>query len=347
MEVDLDPVTQGAVSELPELAGLPAADLLLLNDGDLTFGKIRFDERGTADLVELLPACVDPLARAVMWGAAWELLRDAELSPRKYVDLVSHGLGREDHPAVLDRLLTASRRFPVDLCLTGPDAGTALGTLATAFRELVTTAEPGSARQFVGVRGLATAAAEPADLDQLAGWLAGAGLPDGVELDAELRWTLLSRLVVTGRAGRAEIEAERHQDTSAHGAVHAERCLAALPDEAAKATAWERLTGTEPLSNRFLGAIADGFWQPEQLELTRPYEQRYFTDLPAFAARQSDWMAMIVGRRAYPRYSVDERTAVAADRLLATVESTGLRRAVVDETYEVFCGLSLAVRKAF
>jgi aminopeptidase N len=345
LELDVDPVVQGATTEVPELVGLPAADLLLLNDGDLTFAKIRLDPRALADLPDLLPDFADPLARALLWSAAWDMLRDAELPASTYIELVSRGLRQEDHPAVLDRLLTSSRDFPIDQCLTGADREAAQRTLASAYRDLLASAEQGSARQLVGVRGMISSAVDSADLDRLASWLGGDGVPEGVDLDAELRWALLRRLVIAGRAGADDIDAECGRDTSAHGAVHAEQCRAALPDPAAKSVAWQRLIGEEQLSNRVLTAIADGFWQAGQAELTAPYVQRYFTDVPVLARRQTDWIGLLVGRKAYPRFAVEESTAAAADELLAGDLPAGLRRALVDQTFEL--RVALAARTAF
>jgi aminopeptidase N len=345
LEVDVDPVVHGDITPLPELTGVPAADILLLNDGDLTFAKIRFDERSAANLVVLLPAVEDPLARAVMWNAAWEMVRDAQLPARTYVDIVAQGIRRETHPAVLGRLLQSTRLFPVDCCLAGETRTRALRTLADAYRELLESAEAGSARQLFGARGMAKVAVDGPDLDMMAGWLTGDGVPAGLRLDDELRWALLRRLVVLGRAGAAEIDAEAERDGSAHGAIHAAGCHAALPTAEAKARAWEKLTGDAKQSNRVLEAIALGFWQPEQIALTEPYEERYFVDMPRIAAHHTDWIGLVVGRSAYPRYAVAERTAAAGDRLIATDPPAGLRRALIDQTHDL--RLALAARTAF
>src|SRR5205814_675680 len=65
VEVDV----QGAWTRVPELVGERVADLLLLNDADLTFAKIRFDPRSLETVLESLSRLQDPLARAISWAA--------------------------------------------------------------------------------------------------------------------------------------------------------------------------------------------------------------------------------------------------------------------------------------
>ena len=77
-EIDLDPAVDGGRTEVAELAGEPVADLLLVNDGDLTYAKVRLADSTIAALPDLLPAVADPLARTLLWSAAWDATRGAE-----------------------------------------------------------------------------------------------------------------------------------------------------------------------------------------------------------------------------------------------------------------------------
>lgn len=125
------------------------------------------------------------------------------------------------------------------------------------------------------------------DADLLVGWLAGRDVPTGLKVDAELRWSVLRRLVVLGAAGEAEIAIEAAADNSSTGAQRAAHCRAALPDPAAKQATWEIILRDTGLSGRLLEAIAEGFWQPEQAELTAAYVDRYFAEMPAAAHRRT------------------------------------------------------------
>ncbi|GAB3860136.1 hypothetical protein GCM10029963_62510 [Micromonospora andamanensis] len=151
--------------------------------------------------------------------------------------------------------------------------------------------------QLAAARGLIAAST---DAELLTGWLAGRAVPSGLAVDTELRWALLGRLVVIGAAGAAEIAAEVAADPSATGAERAARCRAALPEPAAKQAAWEIIVSNTELSNRLVEATAEGFWQPEQAELTSAYVARYFADMPAAARLRTPWVADEVAKLAFP-----------------------------------------------
>ncbi|MGN9775259.1 aminopeptidase N [Micromonospora sp. H33] len=326
-EVDLDPAADGGRTVLTELAGAPAARLLLPNAGDLTFAKIRLDP-ASADAVPLvLPGLADPLARALLWGEALDAATDGERPVAALVGLIAAALPAETEVVIAEDVLTLSRSL-VDRYLDPLAREAALVRVAEACRHLLDTAPAGGSLQLAAARGWIAATT---DADLLTGWLAGRDVPPGLAVDAELRWAVLGRLVVLGAAGQAEITAEAAADRSATGAERAARCRAALPDPAAKHAAWEIVVADTELSNRLVEATAEGFWQPEQAELTAPYVTRYFADMPAAARRRTPWVADRIAALAFPRYAVAQTTREAVAALLARDDLTpGLRRRVVD-----------------
>ncbi len=66
-EFDID----GEYTEVKDLVGRRRPDLLLLNDDDLTYAKIRLDPRSLATLVGNVHVLDSALARALAWGATW------------------------------------------------------------------------------------------------------------------------------------------------------------------------------------------------------------------------------------------------------------------------------------
>ncbi|MFC4019866.1 aminopeptidase N [Micromonospora sp. GCM10011542] len=326
-EVDLDPDTDGGRTVLGELTGAPAARLLLPNDGDLTFAKVRLDP-ASADAVPLvLPGLADPLARALLWAEVLDAATDGERPVAGVVDLIAAALPAETEVIIAEDVLTLSRSL-VDRYLDPLARSAALARVAAACRQLLDGAAAGESLQLAAARGWIAATT---DADLLTGWLAGRGVPAGLAVDAELRWAVLRRLVVLGAAGEAEIAAESAADPSAAGAERAARCRASLPDPAAKQAAWEIIVRDTELSNRLLEATAEGFWQPEQVELTAPYVERYFAEMPAAARRRTPWTADRVASLAFPRYAVAQPTREAAAALLARDDLTpGLRRVVTD-----------------
>ncbi|MFJ6154814.1 aminopeptidase N [Micromonospora profundi] len=326
-EVDLDPAADGGRTVLGALTGAPAARLLLLNDGDLTFAKVRLDP-ASADAVRLvLPGLADPLTRAVLWGEALDAATDGERPVTGLVDLMVAALPAETEVIIAEDVLTLSRSL-VDRYLDPLARSAALARIAGACRQLLDGAPAGESLQLAAARAWVAATT---DADLLTGWLAGREVPAGLKVDAELRWSVLCRLVVLGAAGAAEIAAEVAADPSSAGAERAALCRAALPDAAAKQAAWEIIVRGTELSNRLLEATAEGFWQPEQAELTAAYVERYFAEMPDAARGRTPWTADRVAKLAFPRYAVAQPTREAAAALLARDDLTpGLRRVITD-----------------
>ncbi|MDQ7902921.1 aminopeptidase N [Phytohabitans sp. ZYX-F-186] len=317
----------GERTEVAELAGEPAADLLLVNSGDLTFAKVRLDPASAAAVPGILPALDDSLDRAVLWSTTIDSVRDGDASPADLVALVITALPLETEPLVVEGVLGMTRDL-LDRYLDPVPREIALQPVAMACERLLATAPPGGSLQLAAARGLIEVST---DARRLAGWLKRQGVPEGLRIDTDLRWALCERLVVLGAAGPDRIEAELANDRSATGEQCAARCRAALPDPAAKAEAWRVVTEDTTLSNRLVEANAEGFWQPEQTDLTRSYVERYFAEMPAAARLRTPWAADQVAKSAFPRYAVAASTRKAAAALLARDDlEPGLRRVVID-----------------
>jgi aminopeptidase N len=325
--IELDIEAGASRAAVPELTGTAAADLLLVNDGDLTYAKIRLDERSLANVPMMLPLIDDSLARAVIWAAVLDAVTDGERPVAELVTLVLAALPMETEVVIAEDVLSATRRL-VDRYSTPETRPAALEMLAQACDRLLAAAPAGGSRQLAAARGLVSATADSA---RLRGWLAGENLPEGLAMDAELRWLVLYRLVVLGAATAAEIDAEYERDRTASGEQFAARCRAALPDAAAKAHAWATMVGDAETSARLADAIAMGFWQPEQGALTSEYVAKFFADMPGMMEVRGGFGAEKIVTTAYPRYAVEPRTRELAAELLARPDlNATLRRSVID-----------------
>ncbi|HEY7274167.1 MAG TPA: aminopeptidase N [Actinoplanes sp.] len=332
LEVDVDPAVDGGRTEVADLTGEPVADLLLLNDGDLTYAKIRLDDGTVAAVPPLLPLLEDSLARAVIWGATLDTVVDGERPVAELVAQVFAALPAETEVVILEDVLKITRGL-VDRYSTPETRPAALALIAAACERTLAAAPAGDSRQLAAARGLIGATVDTA---RLSGWLAGDGIPDGLAVDADLRWLILCRLVVLGAAGAEAIDAELAGDRSATGEQWAARCRAAVPSEDAKAAAWTTIISDTTVSNRIAESTAAGFWQPEQLALTDSYVERYFADMPAMMAVRTGFSAERVALLAYPSVVVEERTRrLAADLLARPDLPTILRRVVTDADDDV------------
>ncbi len=309
-------------------------DLLLLNDGDLSYAKVRLDEGSWESVRGALSGLPEGLSRAVVWNAARDMVRDGQLSPESYLEAVRAHLPQEPDESVVQAVLAFARGPVADRFLSGRSRAGALELLVGVCRALLERtdggAEPGV--RLTAVRCLLGAST---DTEELSGWRVAGSVPGGPVLDPELRWLLLQRLSVLGAVGEAEIAAELAADLSASGEQGAAWCRAALPEEGAKAAAWEALFGgADALSNQLFRATARGFWQPEpeQEELLLPYAPRYFGAAVAVAERRGAHIARMTGFWAFPAVVAgDEVLRLGEECLRSGAPIPALARVVADQ----------------
>ncbi|MEU1282443.1 aminopeptidase N [Streptomyces sp. NPDC005805] len=321
----------GARTEVPELVGADGPDLVLVNDEDLTYCKVRFDARSLDTLRAHLGDIDDPLARALGWSALWNLTRDALLPAREFIDLVLRFAGRESDIGVLQMLHAWARTALARYAAPGwrEEGGRLLAEGAlTELRR----AEPGSQHQLTWARFLASVASSPADLRLLTGLLDGTARIDGLDVDQELRWAFLEPLAAHGAADEAGIAAELARDDTASGKRHEVRCLAARPSAAVKDQAWAAVVESDRLSNALVEATIAGFVQPSQRELLAPYTPKYFAAIERVWAERSIQIGMDVVSGLYPALQDSPATLEATDAWLDAHASAApaLRRLVLE-----------------
>ncbi|MFI1400026.1 aminopeptidase N [Streptomyces sp. NPDC020681] len=321
----------GARTVVDELAGAERPALVLVNDEDLTYCKIRFDEGSLDTLRGHLGDILDPLARALCWSALWNLTRDALMPARDFVDLVLRFAGRESDIGVLQTLHSWARTALVHYA--APDWREEGGRLLAegALREL-RLAEPGSQHQLTWARFFAATAASAADLQLLQGLLGGTAKIDGLDVDQELRWAFLQPLTSHGLADESAIAAELARDDTASGKRHQVRCLAARPSAAVKDQAWAQVVESDSLSNALVEATISGFAQPGQRDLLAPFVEKYFEAIERVWEERSIQIGMDVVKGLFPGLQDDEETLTRTDAWLASHEGAApaLRRLVLE-----------------
>jgi aminopeptidase N len=310
------------------LAGERQPDLVLINDDDLTYAKIRLDARSLATLTESIGAFTESLPAALCWSAAWDMCRDAELAARAYLRLVLAGVGSVSDVSMAQTLLSQAT-MAVHRYADPAWRQTGLDLAARTLRGLLESAEPGSDAQLAYAQAFAQVAVSPEDLALLAGLLDGSVAIEGLAVDTELRWAFLRRLVTRGAAGEPQIEAELARDPTDAGERRAAACRAAVPTPAAKQAAWDLIiSGTLP--NAMFRAVLSGFADPEHVELLRPYHQRYFQEVTRIWREWSSDMAQWFATNAYPIADTPD-VIEATDELIARASPPpALRRLLVE-----------------
>ncbi|MBT2531284.1 aminopeptidase N [Arthrobacter sp. ISL-48] len=289
----------GTRTLVPELAGRPRPALLLLNDDDLSYAKVRLDPLSEATVLESLGRIADPMARALCWTALWNSARDGESPASRYVDAVNAFGPSETGIGVLlnilDNASTAVERYTA----ASERKGVRASFLAAAETQLIRAA-PGSDHQLAWARTLASVSRHEATLlPRLRGLLDGTAAAEGLAVDADLRWNIWHALAANGQAGTAELDAELARDNTASGRVGHATALAARPDPNVKAAAWHAAVHGEELSNELLSATIAGFLTAPG-ELLQPYVEPYFTCLRSVWDGRSIEIASRIVRGMFP-----------------------------------------------
>ncbi|WP_183095171.1 aminopeptidase N [Nocardioides stalactiti] len=312
--IELD--IEGELTEIAELVGRPQPDLLLLNDGDLTFAKVRLDERSLATAIASVGACADSLTRALIWSAAWDMTRDAELSATDFVELVLGNIGRETDswgltafPAFASQAVTQ---------YAAPQHKAALrARWEQGLRSLLADAEPGTDHQLTFARAFAGAAHSDDAITDLEGILDGSLAFDGLEVDQDLRWTLLNNLARVGRADDARIDDELAGDNTISGKEHAAAARAAMPTVEAKERAWEQAMVDGSVPNETAKQVVTSFLRDGQQDLLAPYLDRYLADAPLAWERLGAHRAAVSLEYIFPRILASAEALATVDAWLA------------------------------
>ena len=271
IELDVD----GELTPVPELVGTKRADVLVLNDDDLTYAKIRLDEDSLAQGLAHIDAFTESLPRSIVLASAWDMTRDGELAASRFLKAALPALGVEEHSSVIQGLLGR-----VATCLSGFLPPAVRHDLAQETADqlltLVRAAQAGSDKQLQLVRALAAHAVTGEQLDVVTGLLEGSAVLDGLDVDQDLRWDLLTALVAADRYGEEQIRAEEAQDRTTTGRERAAEARAAIPTPEAKAATWRALIDDASMPNETQVRVLRGLTSVERRpELLVPFVSSY------------------------------------------------------------------------
>lgn len=326
VELDVD----GALTEVPELLSKTQPDLVLLNDDDLAYAKIRLDERSLATAIAHLASIEDPLARSLVWGAAWDATRDAESTASDYVELVLGNIETETESTTLRTTLgqlgLAARNY------VAPDRRLATITrVGDELWALAERAEPGSDAQFQFVKFFAALASTPEHGEHLRALRDGTSTLPGLEIDTDLRWELLEGLVLLGLADGMDIDAALAADNTANGAQAAARARATIPTAAAKRAAFDSVVEHDDQPNAIVRNVGLGFGHVIEPSVLEALVEPYFDSLANVWETRSYKIAEYIVEGLYPSALA---SAALRDRTQAWLDANpdvpALRRMLVE-----------------
>ncbi|MEV5337480.1 aminopeptidase N [Streptomyces sp. NPDC052676] len=327
VELDVD----GELTDVPQLVGKRRPAVVLLNDDDLSYAKVRLDEASLRTVTEHLGDFAESLPRALCWASAWDMTRDGELATRDYLSLVLSGIGKESDIGVVQSL-HRQVKLAIDLYADPAARETLLARWTDATLAHLRSAAAGSDHQLAWARAFAATARTPEQLDLLEGLLDGSQSIEGLVVDTELRWAFVQRLAAVGRYDEAEIAAEYERDKTAAGERHAATARAARPTAEAKAEAWASVVESDKLPNAVQEAVISGFVQTDQRDLLAPYTDKFFEVVKSVWESRSHEMAQQIAVGLYPSVQVSQETLDKTDAWLAAAEPGAALRRLVSES---------------
>ena len=196
----------------------------------------------------------------------------------------------------------------------------------SGLRALVEDAEPGSDHQLALVRAFATAASGPGHVREILG-----GALEGLSVDTDLRWTLVSALARLGDAEADEIAAELERDNTISGQESAAAALAIRPTAEAKAEAWNRAAVDPETPNETRRQIALAFQVAGQADVLEPYVDRYLELAETVIDDMGVWIGQVALIYLFPLANPAQATLDKVDAWLASTSAGAAATRYVSE----------------
>ena len=327
VELDID----GERTTVTDLIGQRRGALVLVNDDDLAYAKIRLDDESLAIAIDHLSDIADPLARSLVWGSAWDSTRDAEMAPSDFVDLVLGNIATETESTTvrttLAQLATTARMY------VSPDRReNTIRRIADAMRDLAENAEPGSDQQFQFLRTFASMADTAAHAVALRAIRSGEHVIPGITIDTDLSWDLLEGMVLAGGAGEVEIAEALAADNTSNGQQAAARLRATIPTAVAKRTILETMRDDATIANSLCDHYVRGYTHVNDASVFDGLDTAYFDAIQKVWDSRTFKIAEYFAIGLYPVAMANTHLASTTRAWLDSNESapSALRRIVIE-----------------
>jgi aminopeptidase N len=344
--IELD--VEGAKTQVPGLAGKKRPALILLNDDDLTYAKIRMDESSWSFALDKLSSIEDPLARALVWGSAWDATRDGETSPRDFIKLALRHIEFETESTtmltILRQLLTVANLYVAE-----PNRSTEQLALADGLWALAQNSKAGSDAQLQFVKFFAQFARSEKQLATVSDLLHGKTKLASLAIDTDLRWELVTALAVGGKMSIEQLDQELATDNTANGQKYHVAAVAALPDNSSKQAMFTKLVATDELSNALVNSASLAFGRVLNPEVLQVFVAQYFANVLKIWEEKTYHMAEYLLVNLYPLALANAALVSETKDFLAKPDiqsKPALRRILIENLANVERALSAQQRDA-
>ena len=327
-EIDVE----GKETKVNELIGLKRPALILVNDDDLTYAKIRLDDVSLNTATKEIASIESSLSRALIWGAVWDMVRDGEVGTGKYLDLVLAGLAAETDIGLVQQVLMQCRSA-IDVYADRKNRISYNTKFADGLQSLLAKSENGSDHQLALVRSFSAVATTDLQINRVAEILDGKEKIQGLNIDTDLRWTLLRRLVVMGKRDLEAIEEELKRDDTAMGREHAAGAKAAIPTLEAKQIAWTLVTTNESLPNSEIHSALGGLSYIDHAEIMKNFIDKYFESVATLWNSRTHEIGQSLVTGLFPISNITQEVIEKSDKFLAQNKelAVGARRIIIEQ----------------
>ncbi len=327
-EIDVE----GKETKVNELIGLKRPALILVNDDDLTYAKIRLDDFSLNTATKEIALIESSLSRALIWGAVWDMVRDGEVGTGKYLDLVLAGLAAETDIGLVQQVLMQCRSA-IDVYADRKNRISYNTKFADGLQSLLAKSENGSDHQLALVRSFSAVATTDLQINRVAEILDGKEKIQGLNIDTDLRWTLLRRLVVMGKRDLEAIEEELKRDDTAMGREHAAGAKAAIPTLEAKQIAWTLVTTNESLPNSEIHSALGGLSYIDHAEIMKNFIDKYFESVATLWNSRTHEIGQSLVTGLFPISNITQEVIEKSDKFLAQNKelAVGARRIIIEQ----------------
>ncbi|HEV8218195.1 MAG TPA: M1 family aminopeptidase [Gemmatimonadaceae bacterium] len=279
--------------------GRRAPDFVFANANDNAYGLVMLDTASTRWLSLHVGEVKDPLLRAMLWGAMWDLVRDARLAPATFISTAMRELPHETDEQIAAGIVTRLSRATATYISTAQERDL-VGAVERTFLSLASDASRPYGIRKSALDAYIASAKTPGALATLAAWLdsaATAGLP----LRQPTRWMIVTHLVERGSA-RADslIAAEERRDTTSSGKRSAFVAAAAKPAAGVKTDYFRRYFADTTLNEEWVTASLRSFNSSDAAALTLPFLVPALDSLPWIQRNRrifflGSWLGSFIG----------------------------------------------------
>jgi aminopeptidase N len=295
------------------------------------------DEQSWSFALDQLSRIEDPLARALVWGSAWDAARDGETSPRDFIKLALRHLEFETESTtmltILRQLLTVA-----NLYIAEQNRSSEQLALADGLWSLAQNAEAGSDAQLQFVKFFAQFARSDQQLANVSKLLNGELKISSLTIDTDLRWELVTSLAVGGKISSELLDQELANDNTANGQKYHIAAVAALPDTTSKQAMFTKLVASDELSNALVNSASLAFGRVLDPKVLQPFVSQYFESILKIWDDKTYHMAEYLLVNLYPLALANKELVAETESFLAKAEiqsKPALRRIIIENLANV------------